>query len=74
MAYEPPPFMPYERFLSGVGGGLQSVDARTPPDINLIFLHVFLYFFVRSRFWGRGCDEALFSDKKGFFSEKGGGI
>ena len=22
---------------------------------------------------GRGCDEALFSEKKGFFSEKGGG-
>ena len=22
---------------------------------------------------GRGCDEALFSDKKGVFSEKGGG-
>ena len=28
----------------------------------------------RSRFLGRGCDEALFSEKKGFFSEKGGGI
>ena len=27
----------------------------------------------QSRFLGRGCDEALFSDKKGFFSEKGGG-
>ena len=25
------------------------------------------------RFLGRGCDEALFSEKKGFFSEKGGG-
>ena len=25
-------------------------------------------------FWGRAFDEALFSDKKGFFSEKGGGI
>ena len=28
----------------------------------------------RSRFWGRGCDEALFSEKKGFLSEKEGGI
>ena len=27
----------------------------------------------QSRFWGRGCDEALFSEKKGVFSEKGGG-
>ena len=27
----------------------------------------------RSRFWGRGCDETLFSEKKGLFSEKGGG-
>ena len=27
----------------------------------------------RSRFLGRGCDEALFSEKKRFFSEKGGG-
>ena len=27
----------------------------------------------RSRFLGRGCDEALFSEKKGVFSEKGGG-
>ena len=27
----------------------------------------------RSRFLGRGCDEALFSEQKGFFSEKGGG-
>ena len=26
-----------------------------------------------SRFLGRGCDEALFSAEKGFFSEKGGG-
>ena len=25
------------------------------------------------RFLGRGCDEALFSDKKGFFNAKGGG-
>ena len=24
-------------------------------------------------FWGRGCDEARFSEKKGLFSEKGGG-
>ena len=24
-------------------------------------------------FGGRGCDEALFSDKKGVFGEKGGG-
>ena len=28
----------------------------------------------RSRFLGRGSDEALFSEEKGFFSEKGGGI
>ena len=27
----------------------------------------------RSRFSGRGCDEALFSEKEGIFSEKGGG-
>ena len=27
----------------------------------------------RSRFSGRGCDEALFSEKKGVFSEKSGG-
>ena len=27
----------------------------------------------QSRFLGRGCDEALFSEKKGVFSEKGGG-
>ena len=27
---------------------------------------------VREVFFGRGCDEALFSEK-GFFSEKGGG-
>ena len=27
----------------------------------------------RSRFLGRGCDEALFSEKKGVLSEKGGG-
>ena len=27
----------------------------------------------QSRFLGRGCDKALFSEKKGFFSEKGGG-
>ena len=27
----------------------------------------------QSRFLGRGCDEALFIVKKGFFSEKGGG-
>ena len=26
-----------------------------------------------ANFGGRGCDEALFSEKKGFFSEKGGG-
>ena len=25
-------------------------------------------------FWGRGSDEALFSEEKGLFSEKGGGI
>ena len=29
--------------------------------------------FDQSRFLGRGCNEALFSEKKGFFSEKGGG-
>ena len=30
--------------------------------------------FIQSRFWGRGCDEALFSVKeKGVFSEKRGG-
>ena len=29
--------------------------------------------FILSRFLGRGCDEALFSAKKGFFSEEGGG-
>ena len=28
---------------------------------------------TQSRFLGRGCDEALFSEKKGIFSEKGGG-
>ena len=27
----------------------------------------------QSRFLGRGCDEALFSEKKGVFSENGGG-
>ena len=27
----------------------------------------------QSRFLGRGCDEALFSEKNGVFSEKGGG-
>ena len=27
----------------------------------------------QSRFLGRGCDEALFSEKKGVFCEKGGG-
>ena len=27
----------------------------------------------QSRFLGRGCDEALFSEKKGVLSEKGGG-
>ena len=27
----------------------------------------------QSRFLGRGCDEELFSEKKGVFSEKGGG-
>ena len=27
----------------------------------------------QSRFLGRGCNEALFGEKKGFFSEKGGG-
>ena len=25
----------------------------------------------RSRFWGRGCDEALFSEKKGFSLKRG---
>ena len=30
-------------------------------------------FRIRADFLGRGCDEALFSGKKGFFSEKGGG-
>ena len=29
--------------------------------------------YVVSRFLGRGCDEAIFSEKR-FFSEKGGGI
>ena len=28
---------------------------------------------IQSRFLGRGCDEALLSDKKGVFSEKGEG-
>ena len=28
----------------------------------------------QSRFLGRGCDEALFSEKKGVFSEKGEAI
>ena len=28
----------------------------------------------RSRFLGRGCDEALFSEKKRVFTDKGGGI
>ena len=28
---------------------------------------------IRSRFLGRGCDEALFSEKKEVFSEKEGG-
>ena len=27
--------------------------------------------FIQSRFWGRGCDEALFSEKKGFSVERG---
>ena len=27
----------------------------------------------QSRFLGRGCDKAIFSEKKGVFSEKGGG-
>ena len=31
-------------------------------------------FVYQSRFLGRGSDEALFSEKKGVFSEKGGGI
>ena len=30
--------------------------------------------FLQSRFLGRGSDETLFSEEKGFFSEKGGGI
>ena len=30
--------------------------------------------YCRSRFLGRGSDEALFSEEKGRFSEKGGGI
>ena len=29
--------------------------------------------FIQRRLLGRGCDEALFSDKKGIFSEKRGG-
>ena len=29
--------------------------------------------FYQSRFLGRGCEEALFSEKKLVFSEKGGG-
>ena len=28
----------------------------------------------RADFWGRGSDEAHFSEKKGVFSEEGGGI
>ena len=32
-----------------------------------------LFFSRRKRFWGRGCDIALFSEKKGVFSEKRGG-
>ena len=27
----------------------------------------------QSRFWGRGCDEAFFSEKKGFSVKRGGG-
>ena len=35
------------------------------------FLRIFRSLY-KSRFLGRGCDEALFSEKR-FFSEKGGG-
>ena len=36
------------------------------------FLMVSRADFYQSRFWGRGCDEACCSEKRGF-SEKGGG-
>ena len=43
------------------------------PDLIFLAFWDFLAFFVQSRVLGRGCDEALFSEKKVGFSEKGGG-
>ena len=53
-----------------------SPSPRAPPDRKFHFF--FLAWHVQSRlnlsrFLGRGCDEALFSEKKGVFSEKGEG-
>ena len=42
-------------------------------EVALIMDLPFVDTFIPSRFLGRGCDEARFGEKKGFFSEKGGG-
>ena len=39
-----------------------------------VFNGPFLLACSRSRFWGRGCDEALFSEKKGFSVKRGEAI
>ena len=60
--------------LIGVSG-LLGRHARTGELLaGLLRAVPFLCFSSRSRFLGRGCDEALFRKKKQVFSEKSGGI
>ena len=55
-------------------GVLQARVAFIGPCSSWLRSHPLHLSLVRSRFLGRGSDEALFSEKKGVFSEKGGGM
>ena len=60
----------------GTQGARARYSAELHPFISIVRYPgrpVILGMDIRSRFLGRGCDTVLFSEKKGVFSDKGGG-
>ena len=64
-------------FINRVAGSESSVPHREPTRQKKHICTKWVFVGSRksqSRFWGRGCDEALFSEKKGFSVKRGEAI